>query len=69
MLLKLIMKLETVYLLRKGWTHSTMRGAEPVWVSPKGVKVVDTELGCVICMQYDAIYRQRSIDIGLTPRD
>lgn len=60
-LLRALMRLEAIWLKRNGWKRSTLRGIEPMWVSPPGVKVVPTELGIVICCQYDAVHYQRGL--------
>lgn len=59
--------LEALYLCRHGWTRSTMKGIEPVWVSPRGVRATQTELGIIVCLQHEAVYRQRALNLGLTP--
>ena len=67
MFLKLLMKVEALYLLSKGWRRSTMTGREPVWCSPERTRVIQTPNGSVICMQYEAVYRQRIISNGFEP--
>lgn len=65
MLKRLLLILERRYLSVNGWRPSSIGGLEPCWSSPRGVSVVNTPLGAVICMQYDAVRYQRLLDLGM----